>query len=179
MTRTVTIDLDTLSALAEAADKWSNELSAYVIPEASDEDRANYEESQRIYDAAIAVARALYEAPQVAGPIPTGFWAQIAHQLERIRRTEASTFDEVRSILLDPIYDEIVADVNKNWERRFDTDSAFFAGSGGEHSLYSALVAAGWSTIWARASYHYAMVHDRTGEKLTYIEGDVERGEVS
>lgn len=110
-------------------------------------------------------------------PVPADFWAQINHQLSPITNAQASTFDEIRTVLLDPVYDEVTANVHRNFERKFDADSAFFAGSGGEATLAGALRAAGWKVTEDEASYYYAMVHVDTGEKLTYIEGDVVRGD--
>lgn len=107
--------------------------------------------------------------------IPTGFWAQIDHQVARIINEQPNTFDAVRAILLDLSYNQIVAEVLRNGPRPFDLDSAFFAGSGGDTALASALFAAGWRTTAADASYYYAMTHPETDEVLTYIEGDVVR----
>lgn len=107
--------------------------------------------------------------------IPTGFWGQIENQLQRLR--SASTFNEVHRVLLDPAYDQVQKDIHLNGARTFDADSAFFAGSGGEESLQEALYDAGWGLVTAKASYYYAMRHPTTGETLTYLEGDVERGD--
>ncbi|MFI9629274.1 hypothetical protein [Streptomyces sp. NPDC052042] len=117
----------------------------------------------------------MHETP-AKSTVPTGFWPQISHQLDRIRTTHPSTFDEVRAILLDPAYTEIVAEMNRNGARSFDADSAFFAGSGGDKTLAEALRAAGWVKVIWRAPYHYAMQHIITAELLTYTEGDVQRG---
>lgn len=167
----VEIDVDTLSELVEAADNWSTELSDYIIPEADEDHSPGYTESQESIDAAIATARALYTAPAV----PRGFWPQIDHQLDRIRRERPETFDAVRAILLDPAYDEVVAEVNRNFPRTFSAEAAFFAGVGGENTLRAALVTAGWRVRSSAAWYHYALTHPITDETLTYIEGDVER----
>lgn len=110
-------------------------------------------------------------------PIPQGFWAQIDHQLSRIANTRPETYDEVRSILLDPAYDDITAERDRNFVRRFDEDSAFFAGSGGD-PLAGALFAAGWKVTTSQASYYYVMTHSITHEVLTYTEGDVQRGDL-
>ncbi|WP_181273620.1 hypothetical protein [Brevibacterium oceani] len=109
--------------------------------------------------------------------IPEGFWGQIDHQLDRIEHERPTTFDEVRTLLLDLEYEQIVLDVHRNFPRAFDLDSAFFAGSGGDRQLRQALHAAGWRTTESRASYYYTMRHRDTGEELTYIEGDVVRGD--
>lgn len=59
----------------------------------------------------------------------------------------------------------------------FTADQAFFAGSGGDRSLSLALSRAGWLATWAEASYYWIITHRTTGEVLTYIEGDVLRGD--
>lgn len=109
--------------------------------------------------------------------IPATFWQQIGHQLDRIATEAPDTFDKVRAILLDPAYDQIVKDVNRNFRITFGPDAAFFAGSGGDRTLFHALYRAGWSVITMEASYYYVMRHETTGEALTYIEGDVVRGD--
>lgn len=109
--------------------------------------------------------------------IPTGFWPQINHQLRRIETETADTFDAVRAILLDSSYRDIVADVNANGERSFDEGSAFFAGPGGDESLHAALRRADWHVRHYRSPLHYSLVNGHTGQNLTYIEGDVIRGD--
>lgn len=109
--------------------------------------------------------------------IPEDFWPQIDHQLERIATEKPDTFEAVRDLLLDLNYDQIVVEVHRNGPRPFDLDSAFFAGSGGDATLLDTLERAGWQTVAFAASYHYAMTHPVTGETLTYIEGDVLRGD--
>lgn len=109
-------------------------------------------------------------------PIPSGFWAQIDHQLARIAEQKPGTFDAVRQILLDDAYDQVVTENNRNGVRHFDDDSAFFAGSGGDATLFGALLDAGWRVTAYDADYFYVLAHELTGEVLTYIEGDVERG---
>lgn len=109
-------------------------------------------------------------------PVPNEFWAQIDHQLLRIMTNRPTSFDQVRAVLLDECYDSVLADVNLNGARSFDDDTAFFAGSGGEKTLNEALRYAGWYGIGWRAPYFYAMSHD-SGDILTYIEGDVLRGD--
>lgn len=116
-------------------------------------------------------------SPVFVPETPTGFWKQIDHQLQRIGIERADTFDKVREILLDPIYADVQKDVHLNGARAFDKDSAFFAGSGGDATLRSSLVAAGWETVVAKASYYYVVQNHETKEVLTYIEGDVVRGD--
>lgn len=105
--------------------------------------------------------------------IPTNFWGQIDHQLDRIGYEKAQTFSAVRDILLDPAYNQIVADVNANGPRTFGDNDAFFAGSGGDRSLLGALSAAGWEALTVHASYHWTATNAASGEKIEYIEGDL------
>jgi hypothetical protein len=97
--------------------------------------------------------------------MPQGFWPQITHQLERIVEEKPSTFEQIREILNDPAYTAI--------SERPAGDSAFFAGSGGDATLYEALRLAGWQVGRYQATYHYVMSNNLTGEEITYIEGDV------
>lgn len=109
------------------------------------------------------------------GVVPEGFWPQIEHQLARIGHG-ARSFDAVRAILLDDVYADVRAEVNRNGARRFGESAAFFSGSGGDATLSGALERAGWRWVWAEASYHYVMRNDATGDLLEYVEGDVLRG---
>lgn len=109
-------------------------------------------------------------------PVPDDFWGQIDHQLARIRFEKPGFFAQVRDILLDPVYDKITLERNRNFERDLDQSEGFFTGSGGNESLASALQTAGWELIDFNASYYYSRQNTRTGEMLTYIEGDVLRG---
>lgn len=110
--------------------------------------------------------------------VPAGFWAQIEHQIDRIADQKPRTFDEIREILMDLAYDKVVAEVHLNGTRRFDPDSAFFAGSGGDLSLPSALELAGWQLTAFAVGYHCVFTHESSGEVLTYTEGDVQRGDL-
>ena len=106
--------------------------------------------------------------------VPTSFWKQIDHQLDRIENEKPNTFAAVRQILLDPIYSEIMQDIGRYGPRSFSDKSAFFAGSGADRALESALAAAGWVVTDYHAYYHYSMRHPQTGQCLEYIEGDLE-----
>lgn len=101
------------------------------------------------------------------------FWAQIDRQVDMLHKAE--TVDEVLWILNGP-FEEVKAEVNRNGPRTFGADSAFFAGSGGDRSVYGALVHAGWRTVWYRAGYWWCMEQPDGQDRLTYTEGDVERG---
>lgn len=109
--------------------------------------------------------------------LPTGFWGQIDHQLDRIIQEAPQRFADLRAILLDARYEEVLAEVHRNFVRRFSPDEAFFAGSGGERSLPAALVKAGWKVQTYQAHYYLSLRHPRSGETITYIEGDVVRGD--
>lgn len=109
-------------------------------------------------------------------PIPGDFWGQIEHQLARVKAEKPENFTQLREILLDPVYDKVQRDVHLNGERTFGVDEAFFAGSGGDSTLASALQAAGWELLDHKAPYYYARQNTRTGHVLTYIEGDVVAG---
>lgn len=118
--------------------------------------------------------------------IPGTFWGQIDHQLNRIRAEKPDTFAALRVILTDPTYDQIVKESTRYGVRgehvplddpRADPAAAFFAGSGGDATLAAALYKAGWSPVWVKESYWYAMSHPETSAVLTYIEGDVYEGD--
>lgn len=109
--------------------------------------------------------------------IPNGFWKQIDHQLDRIVIEQPETFQAVKVILDDPAYTDIQIEIHRNGTRAMPTGQTFFSGSGGDRSIAGALVAAGWAAIWSKASYHYAMRHTSSADRLTYIEGDLVTGD--
>lgn len=88
------------------------------------------------------------------------FWRDVDACCDKI--TASRTVDEVIGIL-----------------NQFFTPSsgdAFFAGSGGDRQVIDALRAAGWAIVWAGAVYYF-VAKDHAGDLLTYIEGDVYRGD--
>lgn len=89
-----------------------------------------------------------------------GFWAEIEAQLQRL--TLARTADDVIEAL--------------GGAKAASSGDAFFAGSGGDGSVESALDEAGWTHIWRVAHYYWAM-RSPTGDAVTYVEGDVFRGD--
>jgi hypothetical protein len=91
------------------------------------------------------------------------FWAGIDEIFERIEFEKPDTFDKLRDIL--------------HPEGTRPKDMAFFAGSGGDKSLWWALVDVGWQNVWFEEEYYYALKHPATGEVLTYVEGDIYRGD--
>ena len=53
---------------------------------------------------------------------------------------------------------------------------AFFAGGGGDGSVYESLWEAGWEVVWFEAGYYWCMSAP-DGSAITYVEGDVYRGD--
>lgn len=107
--------------------------------------------------------------------IPTGFWKQIDHQLSRIRTERVTTFAGLREILLDPAYDEVLAYTQQNGTQTWTQRQAFFAGSGGDDTLFDALLDVGWMATRFVADYDYTALHPGTGQVLRYTEGDLEQ----
>lgn len=87
------------------------------------------------------------------------FWTNVNDSLDTIETDRPDTAAGVVNILND--YSAPSA------------GDAFFPGSGGDRQLIDALRPAGWSVVWAEASYYYVARHDVSDETLTYIEGDV------
>ena len=108
--------------------------------------------------------------PATATPALT-FWQSIDAGLALIRDTRPQTFDDVKTIL----------DEYGNPGDSLTTtgpNATFFGGSGGDATLSAALNDAGWRTTWAEANYYWVK-KSPTGEYLTYIEGDVQRGDTA
>ena len=93
------------------------------------------------------------------------FWHSVENSLDEIEK--ASTVDQVLDVL-----DRYFAE---DWSHSTAGDT-FFPGSGGDRQLREALLSAGWAIVWAEAEFYY-VARDRTGQLLTYIEGDVFRGD--
>jgi hypothetical protein len=85
------------------------------------------------------------------------FWAHIDKQLAEL--CTAKTADDVIRILDGP-----------------SSGDAFFAGSGGDGSIASSLFEAGWDCTWREADYYWVM-RAPNGDEITYVEGDVYRGD--
>ena len=88
-----------------------------------------------------------------------GFWAQIEAQLAELK--QAATADDVIRIL--------------GGAEGASAGDAFFAGSGGDDSVEDALSEAGWTHVWRKAHYYWAM-QAPNGDGITYVEGDIYRG---
>lgn len=87
------------------------------------------------------------------------FWANIDRQISELG--EAKSADDVIRIC-PPI-------------RETSSGDGFFEGSGGDQQVDEALREAGWTPIWWNASYYWAM-RAPDGSEITYIEGDLYRG---
>ncbi len=99
-------------------------------------------------------------------PRTAGFWDEIKAQVDRISKAKSVT--EVLNILNDPTYTESAAYASGSGD-------AFFGGSGGDDNLFEALSDAGWKVTSLESDYYFVAVAPN-GEVLTYIEGDVYRG---
>lgn len=110
---------------------------------------------------AAGMAAGFYTVERVAPEAPAvdDFWAAVGAQLDLIETERPHTFAAVATIL------------------GSSEDHAFFAGSGGDRTLFASLRIAGWALVWAEASYHYVAQHIISGEFLTYVEGDVYPGD--
>ncbi|MYX26072.1 hypothetical protein GTY75_05210 [Streptomyces sp. SID8381] len=84
------------------------------------------------------------------------FWKMVDAQLNELKK--AKTADDVIKILGETREGE-----------------AFFAGGSGD-DVMGALFGAGWSLEWAEADYYWLMKAP-DGSQITYIEGDVYRGD--
>lgn len=93
------------------------------------------------------------------------FWDTIKDQWNEL--TTAKSADDVMRILSparNPYGDSSMA-----------SGEGFFAGSGGDDQVYDALRQAGWKVVEAEADYYWCMKAPN-GDLITYIEGDVYRG---
>lgn len=95
------------------------------------------------------------------------FWTAIAAQIKELET--AKNADDVVRILSH----------ERNPDEHASPDSAadgFFAGSGGDATVNESLVEAGWRILWSRAGYFWAMQAPDGGSAITYVEGDIYRG---
>jgi hypothetical protein len=90
------------------------------------------------------------------------FWDMIDKQLTDLRT--ARTADDVIRIL--------------GGVEQASSGDAFFAGSGGDGTVYESLIDAGWRVVWAEASYYW-VAEAPNGDKVTYVEGDIYRGDTA
>jgi len=88
------------------------------------------------------------------------FWSEVSTCLDELE-TATTT-------------DAVINGLNKHFSP--SSGDAFFGGSGGDRQLLDSLRTAGWTTIWAEAPYYY-VARNSAGELITYVEGDVYRGD--
>lgn len=90
------------------------------------------------------------------------YWDNVTTALDKIR-DNGDTVDAVMTIL----------------KEHFAPSSteAFCDGSGGDRGLIDVLTSerTDWELVWYDANYYWC-VQDAAGDRLSYIEGDVERG---
>lgn len=96
------------------------------------------------------------------------FWEVIDAQLKELQ--SAATADDVMRILAKS-RDPYGPDHGTSTE-------AFFAGSGGDGTVMDSLIVAGWDVVWAQAHYYWVMKAPN-GDLVTYIEGDLYRGDTA
>lgn len=104
--------------------------------------------------------------------ITDNFWRTIDTICDRIEAEKPATFDAVKAVL--------DASPTATYPGPFfanTPDSSFFGDGGGDRSLLGSLIEAGWVVTWQDAWYYYVARHPVTGEQLTYVEGDVLRGD--
>jgi len=102
------------------------------------------------------------EVPRIVAAMKA-YWDGYDKTLARIVEERPTTVDEVKAIL-----DE------------FEPPSsgiAFFPG-GADETLADAMHHAGWSIDWREGDYVW-VGRSSTGETLTYVEGDIYRGDVA
>lgn len=92
------------------------------------------------------------------------YWQVIDAQLDRVETEQLDTYDKLADVF--------ASDPSVTGCR------AFFGGGGGNRSLLSSLQIAGWKIVWMMASYYYCVQHPTTGDVISYIEGDIIKGDV-
>ncbi|MFB7858829.1 hypothetical protein [Rhodococcus qingshengii] len=93
------------------------------------------------------------------------FWAKVKSQLNEAK-TAKNADDVIR----------IFAPENNPYGHTEVGGDGFFAGSGGDNTLWEALDEAGWTFLWEKAAYWWAMKAP-DGSVITYAEGDLYRGD--
>lgn len=100
------------------------------------------------------------------------FWSAIRAQIAELR-TAKTADDVIRT--LSPERNPYRID-DPNWDGMDGGAQGFFAGSGGNDDVWDALDDAGWVQVWAASALYYVM-RAPDGSMVTYIEGDVYRGD--
>lgn len=94
------------------------------------------------------------------------FWVTIKEQLTELE--SAKSADDVIRILSherNPYPDK----------DGMSSADGFFAGSGGDNTVWDALDEAGWEQSWSESGIYYTM-RAPDGSEITYCEGDIYRG---
>lgn len=94
------------------------------------------------------------------------FWTNVDNQLDRIEEVKPNSASYLIFLMNQYRTDYGMSD-----------GEAFFEGSGGDRQLLDSLLEAGWKVKRMEAGYYYSAVHPETGDVITYIEGDVYRGD--
>ncbi|MGW6144397.1 hypothetical protein [Streptomyces sp. NPDC055140] len=97
------------------------------------------------------------------------FWTAIAAQHKELE--SARSADDVLRILSHDRNPH-----GPDWDGA--SEDGYFAGSGGDKTVGEALHTAGWTAIWAESPVYYTM-RAPDGSVITYIEGDIRRGDRS
>lgn len=99
------------------------------------------------------------------------FWVAVKAQLTEL--ASAKSADEVVRIL-SPERNPYRLD-NPDWDGMDGGAQGFFAGSGGDDTVWEALDKAGWEQTWGTLIYFAMRAPD--GSFITYCEGDIYRGD--
>jgi len=101
-------------------------------------------------------------APTHREPTRAEFWAEVDKQAVALESATSAT--EVLAITA-----KAPGDPNRA------NGEGFYAGDGGD--VYDALTAAGWGVAWLDASYYFCLVAPNGASRITYVEGDIYRGD--
>lgn len=93
------------------------------------------------------------------------FWAVVDAQLTELRGAKSA--DDVLRIL---------SHERNPYGEESSTADGFFAGGGGDGSVLESLTDAGWEIRWQKAGYYWAATAPN-GDVITYVEGDIYRGD--
>jgi hypothetical protein len=93
------------------------------------------------------------------------FWTTIRQQVSELK--EAKSADDVVHTL---------SHDRNPYGSGTGCEDGFFAGSGGEESVYEVLTGNGWREVWAESGIYYTL-EAPDGSRITYIEGDIRKGD--
>ena len=95
------------------------------------------------------------------------FWEIVDAQLLELKTAKSA--DDVLAILS--------RERNPYRDHDMVSGDGFFAGGGGDATPADPLYEAGWTTIWFEAPYYWALRSPDGESAITYVEGDVYRGD--